>query len=550
MPSKSNKGSRAVRLASKSLLKMAREIRAKINQIAVGPEYSVQLLNSLVDVGFSSLADSIKPGSSPSEDDLEILCLGFSLAKQALEDGNSGGPLRTLVDCADNLARKGIHVSDAPAFLVAIFTVLYASQEKDAELKDRAFRSFLDGLASPNLIVAEAYTVSSTFMHSFLNDTQVIKLQQALDSAKLPVNSSAMHYLATTTRSLKLRKQFSKQIKETAFKCDHPSQLISIHSVKGGVGKSLIAIAIALALAKSNRKVCLIDLDIHGPMLFFALPTRPTTTTQFFNEWLRHKGNVGISKSISNLLIPIQSHSNSWLSNVSLIASPPNPAGIAEMDSLHRPNTAPSKGEYDVSRRCLITLYKYLVKNCGFDHIIVDSSPGLIDLSFSSLTTTIEVDGTPICVVRPRPVDLLISMNEFSSLGPALLKRIIFFLNMLSQPIQDKDDTVGEMLRDYLDRISKLPQVELFYRGQPADSTTGQQLDRMFGVRNALGDRIIDAPFDHQLSHLGELNEKIYKFEETISVILNTHLYKVVQTVLSRIGCNLTPPKRKGRKKS
>lgn len=42
-------------------------------------------------------------------------------------------------------------------------------------------------------------------------------------------------------------------------------RIIVVASGKGGVGKSLIATTISLLLAKSGRKVGLLDLDFHGP---------------------------------------------------------------------------------------------------------------------------------------------------------------------------------------------------------------------------------------------------------------------------------------------
>ena len=43
------------------------------------------------------------------------------------------------------------------------------------------------------------------------------------------------------------------------------SRKIIVMSGKGGVGKSSVAAAVALKLAKAGRKVALLDLDFHGP---------------------------------------------------------------------------------------------------------------------------------------------------------------------------------------------------------------------------------------------------------------------------------------------
>jgi ATP-binding protein involved in chromosome partitioning len=44
-------------------------------------------------------------------------------------------------------------------------------------------------------------------------------------------------------------------------------KIIVVASAKGGVGKSTIACNIAIALAKKNKRVALVDADIYGPSI-------------------------------------------------------------------------------------------------------------------------------------------------------------------------------------------------------------------------------------------------------------------------------------------
>jgi MinD-like ATPase involved in chromosome partitioning or flagellar assembly len=43
--------------------------------------------------------------------------------------------------------------------------------------------------------------------------------------------------------------------------------IITVHSYKGGTGKTLFSVNLAISLAKRGRKVCLLDLDFRAPSL-------------------------------------------------------------------------------------------------------------------------------------------------------------------------------------------------------------------------------------------------------------------------------------------
>ena len=70
-----------------------------------------------------------------------------------------------------------------------------------------------------------------------------------------------------------------KQLKESRA---HMGKVIAVMSGKGGVGKSTVAVNIAVSLLLQGKKVGLLDVDIHGPSAPTMLGVEGSTL--FWNE--------------------------------------------------------------------------------------------------------------------------------------------------------------------------------------------------------------------------------------------------------------------------
>ena len=95
---------------------------------------------------------------------------------------------------------------------------------------------------------------------------------------------TAIHTYVDKNAAVHIHTKFIKQNmapKSDSMENLRATQVIAIHSGKGGVGKSTVAANIAIALAKMGYKVGLLDADIHGPSIpkmFHTEGCRPVST--------------------------------------------------------------------------------------------------------------------------------------------------------------------------------------------------------------------------------------------------------------------------------
>ena len=173
--------------------------------------------------------------------------------------------------------------------------------------------------------------------------------------------------------------------------------VITIHSHKGGVGKTTVAIALALELARRKRRVCVVDCDDEGPSLHYCLPVDATSQKDalFFCDWFC-SGMGTLPEGLVQRVIGVD--------GVSFVAGSFLGVDITRLDEyvadLRQRSGAGSLVEGRIAQLIQLLLDK------DFDSVIVDTSPGLTRLSLEVLTASFRVGGSRVFVMRPRPVDI------------------------------------------------------------------------------------------------------------------------------------------------
>ena len=162
--------------------------------------------------------------------------------------------------------------------------------------------------------------------------------------------------------------------------------IIAVSSGKGGVGKSTVAVNLAVSLAKDGAKVGIMDADVYGPNVPMMLGT-----------------GYGQPDVENNQLIPIEAHGVKMISMAVLV--PPDKPMILRGPMLH-----------GVVRQFLSDV------NWGeLDYLIVDMPPGTGDVQLS-LAQLVPVQGA-VLVTTPQEVSL------------ADVRRAVAMFNQVNIPI-------------------------------------------------------------------------------------------------------------------
>jgi septum site-determining protein MinD len=151
------------------------------------------------------------------------------------------------------------------------------------------------------------------------------------------------------------------------------AKIVAVHSYKGGTGKTLLSLNLAVLYANRGKNVCLLDLDFRAPSLHSILKVK--NAEYWVNDYLN--GVYDIKKVLVDLS---KTHAKRGRLLVGL--ANPSTEAIREMSAKDR------KWEMKALGR-LLSLKNSLLSDMEIDYIIFDTSPGL---QYSSINAIVSAD--------------------------------------------------------------------------------------------------------------------------------------------------------------
>jgi septum site-determining protein MinD len=163
------------------------------------------------------------------------------------------------------------------------------------------------------------------------------------------------------------------------------SKIVSIHSFRGGTGKSNTTSNIAALLANQGKRVCVVDTDIQSPGIHVLFGLNEDTVQLTLNDYLW--GHCSIAETAHDVSQVLQQNGLTSPSSGKLYLIPSS-MKASDISRILREG-------YDT--KLLIDGFQDLLKSLQLDYLLIDTHPGLNDETLLSIT----ISDILLLVLRP-----------------------------------------------------------------------------------------------------------------------------------------------------
>ena len=167
------------------------------------------------------------------------------------------------------------------------------------------------------------------------------------------------------------------------------AQIISVHSYRGGTGKSNLIANLATSMALLNKRVAVVDTDIQSPGVNILFDLDDEKITHTLNDYLW--GRCKIKDAVYDVSYVLKDHSSGNSGSIFLIPSSMKSQEIARVLSDGYDVELLQEGFYEVSDAL------------NLDYLFIDTHPGINEETLLS----IGISNTLIIILRPDQQDYL-----------------------------------------------------------------------------------------------------------------------------------------------
>ncbi|MFX1537697.1 MAG: MinD/ParA family protein [Promethearchaeota archaeon] len=208
---------------------------------------------------------------------------------------------------------------------------------------------------------------------------------------------------------------------------------LAVHSFKGGTGKTSIATNTALALAERGHKVCLLEMDLHGPALETIF--QPEKICGWINDYLLER------VSLEGFLCDLTSRFPKFPEEAKLYV------GFASSEPLTiQEELSKTRNEHMIALSRLMELKKKLRRSWGVDYLVFDTTPGLTFASINAIATS----DIALIISRLIPQDIVGTANMMQSIQYSLKREMYLLVNVVPHELYKPGDEGIKLIQDYL----------------------------------------------------------------------------------------------------
>jgi MinD-like ATPase involved in chromosome partitioning or flagellar assembly len=161
-------------------------------------------------------------------------------------------------------------------------------------------------------------------------------------------------------------------------------KVVSVHSYRGGTGKSNFTANLATSIAMQGMRVAVVDTDVPSPGIHNLFGLEPEQTSRTLNSYLW--GEIPIEEAAYDMTSSV---GITGIGKIFLVPSSVRADDIAKI----------LKEGYDV--RLLNDGFRSLVKNLQLDYLFIDTHPGLSKETFLSIA----ISHVLLLILRPDKQD-------------------------------------------------------------------------------------------------------------------------------------------------